>query len=346
MEHIMRRCFELARNGEGRVAPNPMVGAVIVCAGQIIGEGYHARYGGPHAELMAVNSVVDKSLLKKSTIYVSLEPCCHYGKTPPCAGLILETGIPRVVVAATDPNPQVNCGGIEMLRTNGVEVITGVLEDETRELNRFFYTYHEKQRPYIILKWAESADGYIDIKRSPFEKPAQISCATSKVLAHRWRSQVQSIMAGTNTILYDNPMLTARNWAGNNPIRLVIDCNGRISPDAQVFNADADTLLFVSKKQNKNYGANTTQIEADFDNIEEFILNDLYQRKVQSLFIEGGAQLINSFIRKGLWDEARIFISQNTLGDGLKAPDKPSEQIKHLSIIGFDKLLVYRRNFL
>jgi diaminohydroxyphosphoribosylaminopyrimidine deaminase/5-amino-6-(5-phosphoribosylamino)uracil reductase len=344
-EFLMRRCIELARNGEGYVAPNPMVGAVITYNGHIIGEGYHTHFGAPHAEVMAVKSVKDKSLLKESVIYVNLEPCCHYGKTPPCAQLIIETGIAKVIIASADPFPSVNGGGIKILKENGITVINGILENEAHELNKFFYTYHQKKRPYIILKWAESADGYIDINRSPDIRPAAISNNTSRMLTHRWRSQVQAIMAGTNTILMDNPQLTSRNWNNNNPLRVIIDRQGRISPNCLALNNDSDNLLFISHKPDYVYSNRTTKIETDFDkNTEEKILDELTKRQIQSLLIEGGTQIINSFMRKNLWDEARVFVSGTFLSNGIKAPQKPDFCKLTSSDIGNDKLFVFRRN--
>ncbi|MDR1055889.1 MAG: bifunctional diaminohydroxyphosphoribosylaminopyrimidine deaminase/5-amino-6-(5-phosphoribosylamino)uracil reductase RibD [Prevotellaceae bacterium] len=344
-EQIMRRCFELARNGGGRVAPNPMVGAVIVYNGKIIGEGYHSHYGAPHAEVMAIESVTDKSLLSRSIIYVSLEPCCHYGKTPPCTQLILDKGIPKVVIAAADPFTKVNGCGIQLLKNNGVGVVTGVLENEARELNKFFYTYHEKKRPYIILKWAESVDGYIDSIRPANELPTKITNAMSSALVHRWRSQVQSIMVGTNTIIRDNPRLTVRNYQGNNPLRTIIDRKGKLPANALVFNNESETLLFIPQKSDIDYGKHTVQIEINFnDNVEEQILSELYKRQIQSLFIEGGTQLITNFSVKNLWDEARIFIGNVFLKNGVKAPQKPDISPIYVEIIGNDKLLVYRKN--
>ena len=341
----MRRCFELARNGEGRVAPNPMEGAIIVHEGRIIGEGYHTQYGAPHAEVMAVNSVIDKSLLPCSTIYVSLEPCCHYGKTPPCSQLILDMGIPKAIIAATDPFPKVSGGGIKQLKDNGVEVVVGILENEARELNRFFYTYHQKKRPYIIIKWAESIDGFIDSERAANEPPAKITGLTSNTLVHRWRTQIQSIMAGTNTVIRDNPQLTSRYWTGKNPLRITFDRNGRIPVNSAIFNDAADTLLFVPQINNNEYGDRTSQILVDFENnTEESVLKELYNRQIQSVFIEGGAQLINSFIKKDLWDEIRIFTGNIYLNEGVKAPAKPNVSPVTHSDIGNDNLLVYRKN--
>lgn len=345
-EQIMRRCFELACNGAGKVAPNPMVGAVIVHNGQVIGEGYHMRYGEPHAEVMAVNSVNDKLLLPQSTLYVSLEPCCHYGKTPPCSQLILDMGIPKVVVAATDPFPKVSGGGVKMLRDNGVEVVVGVLEGEARELNKFFYTFYEKKRPYIILKWAQSIDGYIDAERSITQAPAKITNGVSQALVHKWRAEVQSIMVGTNTVLKDNPQLTVRKWMGNNPMRIVVDCNSRLSSNLNVFDNNAQTLLFIADyTPNINYGDNVIPVKINFNNnIEEQILDELYKRQIQSVFIEGGTQLLNSFINKNLWDEARVFVGNVLLKNGVKAPEMPNNIFDCEDNIYNDRLLVFRQN--
>ena len=344
-EFFMRRCFELAKNGEGRVAPNPMVGAVIVCNGQIIGEGYHTCYGASHAEVMAINSVTDKSLLSKSTIYVNLEPCCHYGKTPPCTHLILKAEIPKVVVAATDPFPKVNGGGIELLQNKGIDVKVGILEEEARELNRFFYTYHLKKRPYIILKWAESIDGYIDTNWDVNSTPVKITGKTSNAIVHKWRAQVQAIMVGTNTVLRDNPKLTARNWQGNNPVRVIVDRNNRTPSGSSIFNNEAQTFVFTSQKSGKVYGDWVHEFEVNSDeNIEKVILDTLYKNNIQSLFIEGGTKLITNFLEKDLWDEVRIFIGNIHLQNGISAPIKPDIHPSASSIIGDDKLLVYRKN--
>ena len=300
----MRRCLQLARCGEAGAPPNPMVGAVIVCDGRIIGEGYHRRCGGPHAEVNAINSVKEKDLLSRSTIYVSLEPCAHYGKTPPCADLIIETGIRRVVIGCTDPFAKVNGLGIKKLREAGCEVQVGVLEQECRELNRRFFTFHEKHRPWIILKWAQSNDGFIGK-----DERVILSNALTQTLVHRLRARSGAILVGTNTALQDNPTLTTRLWPGPNPLRLTIDRNGILPSTLHLKDNSTPTVIY------------------SHESIEE-ILADLYARGIQSLLVEGGAKLLQSFIDKGLWDEARIETAPLCLGQGTKAPTLKDEQLK------------------
>ena len=292
----MRRCLQLARCGEAGAPPNPMVGAVIVCDGRIIGEGYHRRCGGPHAEVNAINSIKERHLLSRSTIYVNLEPCAHYGKTPPCADLIIETGIRRVVIGCTDPFAKVNGLGIKKLQEAGCEVQVGVLEEECRELNRRFFTFHEKHRPWIILKWAQSEDGIMG-----GDDRITFSNALTQTLVHRMRARSGAILVGTNTALQDNPTLTTRLWPGPNPLRLTIDRNGILPPTLHLKDNSTPTVIYTH------------------ESIEE-ILADLYARGIQSLLVEGGAKLLQSFIDKGLWDEARIETAPFCLGEGVQAP--------------------------
>ena len=301
---FMRRCLQLARCGEAGAPPNPMVGAVIVCDSRIIGEGYHRRCGGPHAEVNAINSVKERDLLSRSTIYVSLEPCAHYGKTPPCADLIIETGIRRVVIGCTDPFAKVNGLGIKKLREAGCEVQVGVLEQECRELNRRFFTFHEKHRPWITLKWAQSSDGIMG-----GDNRITFSNALTQTLVHRLRARSGAILVGTNTALQDNPTLTTRLWPGPNPLRLTIDRNGILPPTLHLKDNSTPTVIY------------------SHESIEE-ILADLYARGIQSLLVEGGAKLLQSFIDKGLWDEARIETAPLCLGQGTKAPTLKDEQLK------------------
>lgn len=291
-EKYMRRCIELAGNGLCNVAPNPMVGAVIVCDGRIIGEGYHIRCGEAHAEVNAIRSVKDESLLKRSTIYVSLEPCSHYGKTPPCADLIIEKQIPRIVVGCQDPFSQVAGRGIQKLRDAGREVIVGVLEDECKHLIRRFITFNTLQRPFIILKWAESADRFIDIERAD-GKPVVLSSPLTAMLVHKKRAEADAIMVGRKTALLDNPSLTVRNWYGKNPVRIVLDRDLNLSDDLQIFDGSVSTLVFTAKEHpNKT---NVTYITIDFSrNVLEQIMQELYQRKIQSLLVEGGSRLLQS----------------------------------------------------
>ena len=302
--NYMRRCLQLARCGEAGAPPNPMVGAVIVCDSRIIGEGYHRRCGGPHAEVNAINSVKERDLLSRSTIYVSLEPCAHYGKTPPCADLIIETGIRRVVIGCTDPFAKVNGLGIKKLREAGCEVQVGVLEQECRELNRRFFTFHEKHRPWITLKWAQSSDGIMG-----GDNRITFSNALTQTLVHRLRARSGAILVGTNTALQDNPTLTTRLWPGPNPLRLTIDRNGILPPTLHLKDNSTPTVIY------------------SHESIEE-ILADLYARGIQSLLVEGGAKLLQSFIDKGLGDEARIETAPLCLGQGTKAPTLKDEQLK------------------
>ena len=318
-EKYMRRCIELAANGLCNVAPNPMVGAVIVCDGRIIGEGYHIRCGEAHAEVNAIRSVKDESLLRRSTIYVSLEPCSHYGKTPPCADLIIEKQIPRIVIGCQDPFSKVAGRGIQKLRDAGREVIVGVLEKECRHLIRRFITFNTLHRPFITLKWAESADHFIDIERTN-GKPVILSSPLSSMLVHKKRAEADAIMVGRRTALLDNPSLTVRNWYGHNPIRIVLDRSLSLPNDLQIFDGDIPTLIFTEKKRSEE--KNITYITIDFSHNPLIqIMEELYQRKIQSLLVEGGSQLLQSFIDNGLWDEAFIEKCPSRLYSGVKAPE-------------------------
>ena len=293
-ENFMHRCLQLARCGEAGAPPNPMVGAVVVCDGRIIGEGFHRRCGGPHAEVNAIASVRDKSLLCRSTIYVSLEPCAHFGKTPPCADLIIRSGIPRVVVGCTDPFAKVNGLGIRKLRDAGCEVVVGVQEQECRELNRRFFTFHQKHRPWITLKWAQSRDGFIS--------PGSFSTPLTQTIVHRLRARSGAILVGTTTAIVDNPSLTTRLWPGPNPLRLTIDRHSILPSTLHLMDGSTPTVVYTC------------------ESIGE-ILSDLYRRGIQSLLVEGGAKLHQSFIDAGLWDEAQIETASFTLGRGTAAPE-------------------------
>jgi len=335
-EKYMHRCLQLASNGKRYTHPNPMVGAVIVYDGKIIGEGYHREYGKAHAEVNAVNSVKDKSLLSKSTIYVSLEPCSHYGKTPPCSQLIIDSKIPKVVVASLDPYPKVSGRGIKMLRDAGIEVVTGVLERESRRLNKEFFTAQTKGRPYIYLKWAQTSDGFIDKKRregDPVE-PTPISNELTKLLVHQLRSQVGAIMIGTNTALKDNPSLTTRLWYGQNPVRVVLDRNRRIPENYDLFNNKVKTIVFSEKVQSGLQVDNITYIPLAFDDsLIPSMLKELNKRKINSVLVEGGAMLLKSFIESNCWDEALIEISDTRFVEGVKAPLITGNVIKNERIM-------------
>lgn len=325
-EKYMARCIQLARCGRQGAAPNPMVGAVIVCDGRIIGEGYHIRCGGPHAEVNAIRSVrpEDEALLRRSTIYVSLEPCAHYGKTPPCADLIVSKGIPRVVVGCVDPFSEVSGRGIEKLRHAGIEVTVGVLEKECLRLNRRFILSHTKKRPYVILKWAQSADGYIDkVRTSDTEPPVQFSTTRTAMLVHRLRADVKAIMVGRRTALLDNPSLTVRHWQGETPLRVVIDRSLTLPLHLRLFDGSHPTLVFTERTDHPDL-PNVEYCLIDFHaEVLPQILSTLYERKIQSLLVEGGTCLLQSFIDANLWDEARIETAPFTLGEGVKTPRLP-----------------------
>ncbi len=350
-EIYMNRCLQLALNGQGRVAPNPMVGCVIVHNQQVIGEGYHAVYGGPHAEVVALEGIRDKSVLKESTLYVSLEPCSHHGKTPPCTDAIIELGIKRVVIATLDANPEVNGKGVEALRNAGIEVTTGVLEKAARDQNRRFFTYQEQKRPYIILKWAQTLDGYIDGVRKPDDPiaPVWISNELSRTLVHRWRGEEQAILIGSNTVEKDNPRLDVRCWEGKNPIRIVLDRTLRLPMESNVFDGSVPTLVFVgnnttalTRKKQLSAIPNLEVVVIDFaKGLEVLLLEELYNRKITSLIIEGGAMLINSFVQRKLWDEARVFVGNSFFHEGVRAPQFKGE-LHSYDELGSSCLFTYR----
>ncbi len=333
---FMERCLQLALKGEGFTMPNPMVGAVIVHKGKIIGEGYHHRFGEQHAEVHAINSVRDQSLLKESTLYVSLEPCSHKGKTPPCANFIVSKEIPNVVIAVRDPNPKVSGGGVEVMRKNGIVVAEGVLEEEARNINRIFFVNQIYSRPYVILKWAQSKDGFIDQYRTPFDNklPTKISNRITHIIAHKYRTRVQGIIVGTNTAILDNPQLTSRKWYGESPTRIVIDREKRIPLNSSFFDGSVETIVFTSDLTDHKYDNYLKSkmvkiIELDFTKDTNCqILNHLYNEKIYSLIVEGGTVLLSSFIDKYLWDEAVIERSEKMLYEGVKAPVIEGVEIK------------------
>ena len=322
-EFFMQRCIELASKTMGCASPNPMVGSVIVYNNKIIGEGYHEKYGSHHAEVNAINSVKDKSLLSKSTLYVNLEPCAHFGKTPPCSDLIIQNKIPEVVIGCVDTFSEVSGKGIERMRSVGIDVKVGVLENESRELNKRFFTFHEKKRPYIILKWAESKDGFIAPKNQT--KPFWMTSSESKKLAHKWRAEEDAILVGRITAEKDNPSLTVREVEGSNPIRIVIDKDLKLSADFNLFNNDAKTIVFNQLKSEENNSNN--YIKINFHNLTKNILQELHKQNIQSIIIEGGTITLQSFIDKNLWDEARIFTTKKTLTEGVKPPTIEGEII-------------------
>jgi riboflavin biosynthesis protein RibD len=317
-EIYMTRCIQLAKNGIGHVSPNPTVGAIIMREGKIIGEGYHSKYGCAHAEVNAINSVENKTLLKEATLYVSLEPCSHYGKTPPCADLIIEKQIPRVIIGCTDPYSKVSGRGIQKLRDAGVNVKVGVLEKECKSLIKRFIIFNTLQRPYIILKWAESADGFIDINRIG-GLPVILSNPLTNMLVHKTRSEVNAIMVGTRTARLDNPLLNVRNWSGTNPLRIVLDRDLDLPKALHLFDNTIKTFVFTSKQHVS--ATNTEFITIDFTtDVLPQILNILYKRKIQTLMVEGGSILLQSFINSSLWDEINIEKTDKLLHEGIKSP--------------------------
>lgn len=322
-EMYMRRCLQLALNGKGRVAPNPMVGAVVVHNGQIIGEGYHREYGKCHAEVNAINSVRDKSLLVESTIYVSLEPCSHYGKTPPCSQLIIDSGIPKVVIATLDPYFKVSGRGVDMLKEAGIEVEIGVLEKEAKLLNKEFLVSQIEHRPYVYLKWAQTKDGFIDKLRIEGEpmQPTLISNSLTRILLHKIRSEVASIMVATNTAINDNPSLTTRCWSGKNPTRVILDRNRRIPTDYKLYDDSAKTIILTEILDQSELFDNVEFVELKFDNeMVHSLLTELDNRKINSVLVEGGASFLQSFIDSGVWDEAYIEIANKSFGRGVASP--------------------------
>ncbi|MFI3314182.1 MAG: bifunctional diaminohydroxyphosphoribosylaminopyrimidine deaminase/5-amino-6-(5-phosphoribosylamino)uracil reductase RibD [Rikenellaceae bacterium] len=323
-EIYMARALRLAKLAKGKTATNPMVGCVIVENGEVIGEGYHRVCGQAHAEVNAINSVKDKNRLKNSTLYVNLEPCSHYGKTPPCANLIIEHSIARVVIGCKDSFSKVNGRGIAMMQESGIEVKVGVLESESIELNRRFFTFHKEQRPYIILKWAQTCDGFIDNNRDSNTPPTWLTGARCKEIVHKMRSQESAIMVGSNTVTRDNPSLTVREWSGKNPIRVVIDRQLKLSREHSIFNSEARTIIINSIKEDENH----IKIDFNTDDAIKQMLYKLYEKGVCSMIVEGGEKLLNLFIYNNLYDEAKIFISPLSLNEldggdgknGVKAP--------------------------
>lgn len=318
MPHIiyLKRCIELAKKALGNTYPNPMVGSVIVHDGKIIGEGYHQKAGEPHAEINAINSVENKELLKDSTIYVSLEPCSHFGKTPPCADKIVDYGFKKVVIGTLDLHEKVNGKGIQILENAGIEVEAGILEEESRELNKRFFTYHEKKRPFIILKWAQSGDGFLD---QDF-KPTQIGNALTKQFVHTLRSEEHAILVGTQTALTDDPSLTVREIVGRNPVRILIDFDLKVPSKAKIFNEEAPTIIFNSIKNSET--ENLTFVKIEKENFLKQLMDHLFEEKIQSVIIEGGSFTLKQFIEANLWDEALIIKNKNLrLLNGTKAPE-------------------------
>jgi len=351
-EKYIKRCIQLAQNGLGTTYPNPMVGSVLVYNDKIIGEGWHRKAGEPHAEVIAINSVKNKSLLKKATIYVSLEPCSHYGKTPPCSDFIVASGIKKVVIGTMDPFAKVAGRGIKKLFESGCEVILGFLEIECKELNKRFFAFHERKRPYIILKWAQSEDGFIaplPAETNSKREPVWITNKYSSQLVHKWRSEEQSILVGTNTAVADNPKLNTRLWDGPNPVRIVIDQHLRIIKVSALFDGSIQTILICG---NTTANLNTIELRKSHCELLEIetidfekelalqICQILYQHELQSLIIEGGTKTLQTFIDAGLWDEARVFSGKIQFKNGLEAP-KLKGTLKSDIMIDGDQLKIY-----
>ncbi len=337
-ELFILRTFELARLGIGSVSPNPQVGCVIVKDGVVIGEGWHQKFGQAHAEVNAVASVKDKSLIQGSTIYVNLEPCSHTGKTPPCADMLIEHKVKKVIVSNVDTNPLVGGSGIKKLADAGIEVITGVLEKEGRELNKRFFTFHEQERPYIILKWAQTADGFI--ARSNYESK-WISNEFSRQLVHKWRSEEDAVLVGTKTAAHDNPMLTVRDWSGRDPVRLVIDRFLRLPDKLNLFDGSVKTICFNLLKHEEH--ANLTLVRLDEQDFLISLVDYLTNEKIQSVMIEGGSLTLSMFIKAGLWDEARVFTSPRLFHTGIAAPSFRGNLLSEENIF-MDTLRIYQRN--
>lgn len=335
----MQRALELARLGFGSVSPNPMVGCVIVHEGRIIGEGFHQNYGGPHAEVLAINSVKDREQLKQATVYVSLEPCAHYGKTPPCAELLIEHKVKKVIISNIDPNPLVAGKGIGLLKNAGIEVDIGLLEEDGRDLNKRFFKYMQEKSPYILLKWAQTADGFI--ARENYDSK-WISNEFSRKLVHKWRAEEDSILIGKNTALHDNPTLNVRDWEGKNPLRIVIDHELALDRNLNIFNKELPTVCYNTKTSSKEENLEFVQLSAP--SFLQEMMTDLHRRKIQSVMVEGGASTIQSFIDGGLWDEARVFEAPVCFGAGIKAPQLSRAVFDGKEMIQGDTLTYFKRN--
>ncbi len=340
----MHRCLTLAKKGLGLTYPNPLVGSVIVFSNRIIGEGWHQRSGESHAEVIAINSVKNKSLLPKSTLYVNLEPCSHYGKTPPCADLIVKMKIKNVVIGTIDLNDVVSGKGIAHLKKNGCKVKIGVLEKECNKINKRFFTFHKMKRPFVILKWAETKDGFIypGIKKDNTKKPIWISNKYSQQIVHKWRTEEEAILVGTETAIKDNPSLTARNYDGKSPMRITIDKNLKIPEKYNFYDSSCQTIIFTNKRSTYPKINNLRFVEIDFTkNTNKQILKFLFEIGVQSVIIEGGAITLQSFIKCNLWDEARIFVGDNNFKTGVKSPGIMGEVLLKRTILK-DVLTIYK----
>ncbi|MEW7290439.1 bifunctional diaminohydroxyphosphoribosylaminopyrimidine deaminase/5-amino-6-(5-phosphoribosylamino)uracil reductase RibD [Aquimarina sp. 2304DJ70-9] len=343
-EKYIKRCIQLAKNGLGTTYPNPLVGSVIVYDDRIIGEGWHYQAGEPHAEVHAIRSVKDHSLLKDATIYVSLEPCSHYGKTPPCSDLIIEKGIKKVIIGTIDPFSKVSGTGVQKLMNAGCDVIVGVLEKECTALNKRFFTFHKKKRPYIILKWAQTLDHFIAPETRNDRAPIWITNSNSRQWVHKWRAEEQAILVGNQTIIKDNPKLTTRDWPGSNPIRIAIDTSGKIPTDSAIVDKTVSTIIITREEFRKENSKNLTY---EVINAREEILHELctilHKHEIQSIIIEGGTHTIQSFIDENLWDEARVFEGNTTFDNGIKAPILKGNLFSEEKIID-DTLRIYQND--
>lgn len=339
-EKYLSRCIQLAENGLGTTYPNPLVGSVIVCKDKIIGEGWHQFPGGPHAEVAAVNSVADKSLLNESTLYVNLEPCSHFGRTPPCADMIISLQIPEVVIGTEDPNPIVAGNGIRKLREAGIKVTSRILHEECLKFNRRFFTFHQQKRPYVILKWAESADGFVSPHKKEDRAPVWISNRYSRQLVHKWRTEESAVMVGTNTAVVDNPRLDARMWTGKNPTRVVIDRSGKVPSDSYLLDGKIKTIVICGAER-QSLSENVIFEKAAFgDCLPQEILEILFRHQLQSVIIEGGSHTLQAFLNAGLWDEIRRFSSNVIIGEGTAAAQLPAGTIVETENILGDQLII------
>ncbi|KAA9331839.1 bifunctional diaminohydroxyphosphoribosylaminopyrimidine deaminase/5-amino-6-(5-phosphoribosylamino)uracil reductase RibD [Adhaeribacter soli] len=337
-ELFMLRALELAALGEGFARPNPVVGCVITHNGRIIGEGWHRQYGEPHAEVNAISSVTEKNLLPESTAYVTLEPCSHFGKTPPCADLLIKHRVKKVIICNTDPNPLVAGRGIKKLLEAGIEVETGFLAEKGTLLNRRFFTFHQKQRPYIVLKWAQTSDGFL---AKPEYETAPVSGALAKYLVHKWRTEEAAILVGTRTALHDNPKLNVREWTGQNPVRLVIDNNLTLPENLHLFDRSQPTIVYnLLREEQLHENLKLVRLEAGSDFLAQ-LLYDLYRRQIQSVLVEGGTFLLDAFIQNNLWDEARVFRSPKKFGNGIAAPQLSLNTLTETTLIGEDQLFLH-----
>ncbi len=344
-EKYITRGLHLAKNGLGTTYPNPLVGSVVVHQGQIIGEGWHQKAGQPHAEVNAISSVKTPELLKESTIYVNLEPCFHFGKTPPCCDLILHHNIPNVVIANQDPFDKVAGQSIQKLKAKGKNVIVGVLENAAWLLNKRFFTFHQQKRPWIILKWAASADGFLAPAHQPNQAPVWLSNEVSRQMVHQWRSEEMAILVGTNTVIKDNPSLTTRDWFGKSPKRFILDLNGKLNPNYKVFDDSAETQV-ISYQSNKNYPAHIIchVVDAQKD-LWLQVFKILYDLQIQSIIIEGGAATLQSLIAQDLWDEARIFKTDITLNQGIKAPSINGVLTQKTNLLNNQLSILYHESY-